>query len=134
MRCPGKVEEPTKIKVRRTRWIWTPPSTSSIKVNVDGFFRARSRSVRIRGVFRDANGRVVLQFPKEVEVDLARHVELLALYVGLLMAVASRWASSHVFIFKSLKTNCRLGGESTDDSLAIPECHVGMLLCFWGWD
>lgn len=55
-------------------------------------------------MFRDSKGRVLFQFGKEVSVDLAVHTEVLTLREGLLMAAASRKASTHSFVFES---NCQ---------------------------
>lgn len=43
-------------------------------------------------------GEILLQFAKELKVDLAVHAELLTIQEGLLVAVASRWASSCIFV------------------------------------
>lgn len=42
---------------------------------------------------------ILLQFGKAMLVDLAVHVEVLALREGLLVAAASHWTSSHSFSF-----------------------------------
>lgn len=64
------------------------------------FFGGSSRS-GIGSIFRNSGWRVLAQFRKEVVVDLVVHADVLALREGLLAVVASRWTSSHFFVFES---------------------------------
>lgn len=59
--------------------MWKPPATGQIKVNVDGSFRDGSSREGIGGVFRDFEGKVLLQFSKEVRVQSAMETEVLAM-------------------------------------------------------
>lgn len=52
-------------------------------------------------MFKYSEGQVLLQFGKGVSVVSAVHTEVLALKEGLQVAVASRWAYSHSFVFES---------------------------------
>lgn len=53
-------------------------------------------------MFRDSEGRVLLQFNKKVSVDLAVHAEVVALREGILVVAATlRWTLMHLFIFES---------------------------------
>lgn len=71
------------------------------QVSLDGSFLNVSGRGGIGGVFRGSEGRELLQFGKEVCVDWAVHAEMLVLREGLLGAAASRWTSSHSFVFES---------------------------------
>lgn len=97
----GNIEVPRRTRKIREHWVWKPLVYWKIKVNVNGCFLGGLGKVGIRGVFRDSEGRVLLQFCKEVIVDLAVEAEVLALREGLLVAVTSCWASTHSFMFKS---------------------------------
>lgn len=55
----------------------------------------------IRGLFRDPECRILVQFEKKIIVDSTVNVELLAFEVGILVATDTRWVSSHSFLFKS---------------------------------
>lgn len=70
-------------------------------MNVDGSFLGSSGRWGVRGLIRDSKGNILIQFRKEVNMDLVVHAEVLALNEGLIVAVASRWASIHSFVFKS---------------------------------
>lgn len=67
-------------------------------------------------MFRDSEGRVLLQFSKEVSVGLDVHVEVLALREGLLVAEVSRWALMHLFMFKS---DCQLVVAWVADPMSV---------------
>lgn len=51
-------------------------------------------------MFRDSNDRVLLQFGREVNVESAVHVEMLAFRDDLLVVAALRSALTHLFVFK----------------------------------
>lgn len=70
-------------------------------MNVNGSFLGSSGRGGIGGVFRDSEGKVFVQFSKEVSTDLIVLAEVLSLKQGILVAVASRWNSSHSFLFVS---------------------------------
>lgn len=55
-------------------------------------------------MFRDSDGRVLLQFFKEVCVDSTIYAEVMTLREGLLVAAVSRWSSSYSFMFE---LNCK---------------------------
>lgn len=55
------------------------PPPSGYKVNMDGSFLEVSDKEGIGSVFRDLEGKTLLQFNKKVKVDLAVHEEVLAL-------------------------------------------------------
>lgn len=69
-------------------------------MNIDDFFLRSSGKEGIEGVFRNLKGKVILQFDKEVSMESAVHVDVLALWEGLLVVAVSRWASSHSFMFE----------------------------------
>lgn len=71
---PENVELPRKPKKRKGNWVWTPPVSSYIKINVDGSYLGGSSKRNIGGVFRDPDENVLLQFGKEVQVDSTVHV------------------------------------------------------------
>lgn len=62
-------------KKNRGNWVLNLPPACQIKVNVDVSFFTGSGGWVIGVVLRDSNGKV-LQFSKEVRIDLAVHVEL----------------------------------------------------------
>lgn len=78
-----------------------PPASGQIKINVDESFFGNSGRKSIDGVFRDSEGKVCLQFGKKVHVNSAIYREILAFGEWILVAMVSRWASSHSFVFKS---------------------------------
>lgn len=67
-------------------------------MNLDGFYLGVLGRCGIEGVFRDSKDMVLLQFGEEVWVDLVVHAEDMALWEGLLVAVASRWPGFVSFI------------------------------------
>lgn len=64
------------------------------------FFQVLAEGAR-GGLFRNSGGKVLVQFRKEIVVDLAVYVNLLSLREGILMAAASRWASFLSFPIES---------------------------------
>lgn len=68
---------------------------------MDGSYLGGSGRESIGGVFRYSEGKVLLQFGKEVWVDSALYAELLAFQEDMLVAIASCWASSNFFVFES---------------------------------
>lgn len=64
-------------------------------------FLGRSDRGGIGGLFRDPEGKILVQFGKKVPVDSAMHTEFLVFREGILAATTSRWASSHSSIFES---------------------------------
>lgn len=101
IRSPGSVKVPRKNKKRKGKWVWTPPASGQIKVNVNDSYFGSSGKGGIGGVFRDLDGKVLLQFGKEVLVDSTVHVEVLAFRGEILVAVTSRWVSTYSFLFES---------------------------------
>lgn len=102
IRCPRIIDIPKKVKKRNKHLVWTPPANGQIKVNGDESFLGGYGRGGIRGIFLNSRGReVLIQFGKEVELDLAVYVEVLALREGILVVAALRWASSHSFLFES---------------------------------
>lgn len=70
---------------------------------MDKFFSDVSSG--IGGVLKDHLGTFLLHFGKQlVEVDLVIYVEILAIREALLIAIASRWATTTNFIFLGFKT------------------------------
>lgn len=52
-------------------------------------------------MFRDLDGKILFQFVEEVLVDLVAQAELLVLRKCFLIVAASRWFSTHIFLFES---------------------------------
>lgn len=52
VQCLGQIEERVHPRVRSEQWLWTPPATRVIKVNVDDSFLADFGKGNIRGVIR----------------------------------------------------------------------------------
>lgn len=68
---------------------WSPPTQGIIKINVDESFSGESLASGIRGVFKDHNESILLQFAKQFGADLAIHAEILAIRNGMLIVTAS---------------------------------------------
>lgn len=63
------------------------------------FWRIQAKG-DIGRVLKDSEGKVLIQFEKEVLLDSAVHAELLSFKEDILVAAASRWASIHSFVFE----------------------------------
>lgn len=72
----------------------------SIKVHVDGFYRARCNWSGIGGIFRNYEGNILIQFSKHIHIESAIHAELLAVCEGLLTVTTYCWATSSTFVFE----------------------------------
>lgn len=81
--------------------MWTLLRSRQIKVNMDDFFWGGLDREGIEEEFRYSKGSVLLQFCKEVRVELAAEMEVLELLECLLVVVGSHWVSTHSFLFKS---------------------------------
>lgn len=64
-----------------------------IKVNVDGFFSAKSNISGIGVILKDHDGRVLLKFCKQISADSSIHAEVLAVREDPLTLVMSRWVN-----------------------------------------
>lgn len=64
---------------------WPPLENGIIKVNIDEFFKGNDQG-GIRGIFCDANRRILFQFGKLVTVKSIIHAKLLAIRKRLLIA------------------------------------------------
>lgn len=94
------VEVPSRYKKSKSIWVWKSSLMGHIKMNVDDFFLGISGKGCIGGVFRDFEGKVLLQFGKEVQVDSTIHEEMLVFREWILVVAASRLASSLFFLFE----------------------------------
>lgn len=74
----------------KSSWVWRSPALGIMKVNVDAFFFGNSGRDGIRGLIRDSEERVLIQFCKEVRMNFAIHARFLLFREGLLVVVASR--------------------------------------------
>lgn len=92
---------PRKLAKCMMSLVWKPLNSESLKVNMNGSFLRSSGREGIGGPIRDSDGRVFIQFYKEVREDSTINAEVLALREGLLFVAVSRWASSHYFLFES---------------------------------
>lgn len=117
IRNSGNIEVSKKYKKRKTHCVWTPLVFGQIKINVDDSFLGNSNRWGIKGVFRDLKGNVILQFGKEVSVQLAIHTELIDFREESLVVAASRWRLSHSFVFE-LNSKSVISWV-TDPSLAL---------------
>lgn len=99
--CLDEIEVPRKHKVRRGNWVWTCLTTGFIKINMDVLFLGSSGKGGVGGVFRDSEGKVLVQFGKEAQVDSIVHVELLVFREGMFIATVFWWFSIHSFVFES---------------------------------
>lgn len=95
----------------------TPSAVGYNKVIIDGYFLGESDRGDIKGMFRDSEGRALLQFGRDVKMDLAIHEEVLALQEGLLVEATSRWVSTHSFVFES---DCKSIVAWTADRMSAP--------------
>lgn len=84
----------------KRHWVWVPPTFGQIKVNIDVSFLGGTGRGGIGGIFRNSNGRVLIQFGKQVSTDSVVHAEIMALREGLVVAATWQWASSHSFMFE----------------------------------
>lgn len=100
IRYSREIEKLAKHKPKKAKWVWIRLDIGCIKVNVDSSYKTDLGKGGIEGVFRDADGRIFLQFSKEVSVDLVIHAELLAIWKGLLLAATSRWVDVFSFTFE----------------------------------
>lgn len=103
------------------------PELRFLKVNVDGSFLRSSSQGVIEGLIRDLEGRILIQFCKEMWVDLVVHTEVLVLRERLLIAVASHWVL-HIASFFNQTPNpllyesqipCWLHGDSIICSVIV---------------
>lgn len=60
IRSPGNIVIPHKVKKGFRHWVWKPPVSGKIKVNVDGSFLGGSDRGGIEGLFRYLKGRVLV--------------------------------------------------------------------------
>lgn len=94
MRDLGSIEIPRKpVKCRRS-WVWKPPNSGFLKINVNGSFLCSFGRGGIWDLIRNSKGKVVIQFCSELRVDSTIHAKVLTLRKGLLVAMASQWAST----------------------------------------
>lgn len=87
---PRCIDAPGMNKKRISHCVWSPPVEGQIKVNVDGSFFGGVGREGIGDIFRNLDGKVLLQSCKKLLVELAVYVELLALREGLLVTDVSR--------------------------------------------
>lgn len=80
---------------------WTPSCQGTIKVNVNDSFSSASMSSDIVGVFKYHKGNFLLYFGKQVMVDSVIQAKILAIREALLIAAASRWATTTTFVIES---------------------------------
>lgn len=98
---PGCIEEPEKPQKSRITWVRNETTCLGSLNNLYGSFLGASRQGGIgRGVFKDSEGKFLLKFCKDMTADSTVHAKVLALWEGLLLAVALHWASSHSFLFE----------------------------------
>lgn len=88
--CSGAIEVLGQQLGGKAEWIWTQHESDIINVNVDGSFLATVDNGGIGGVFWKFGGKILVQFDKEVEVELIVHAKLIVLREGLLIATTSR--------------------------------------------
>lgn len=67
----GSIEVSKKPNKFKTLWVWK--DFGLIEVNIDGYLLEISRRGGIRRVFRDSEGKILVQFGKEVSVDSITH-------------------------------------------------------------
>lgn len=76
---PGSIVVPRKpIKIMR-QWVLTPPVLGCLKINIVESFLGSSGHGGIGALIKDLEGNILIQFSKEVRVDLAVYVEVQAL-------------------------------------------------------
>lgn len=73
-KCPGNIVLPHNVKKGSRQWIWMPSVNGQIKVNMDGSYLERSGR---GGLFRYAEGRILVQYGNEVTVDSMVHAKFL---------------------------------------------------------
>lgn len=87
IRSLGRIEVSKRSETLKRQWVWKPLTLGFIKINVDDYFLGVFEQRWYRGIFRNSEGDVLLQFCKEVYVDLAIYAEVLPLREGLLVVV-----------------------------------------------
>lgn len=90
---PEDLITPTRIQHPRSSIVWIPPPLDTIKIDVNRFFSSVTNWSDIRGVFYDHDGRMILHFGKNVSVDSAIQQKVMIIKEGLLITIASWWAS-----------------------------------------
>lgn len=56
----GSIEVPKRLRKIRRHWIWTPPASGHIKMNIDGSYICVSSRGGIGCGFKDSKGKVLL--------------------------------------------------------------------------
>lgn len=85
--------------------MWEEPPLGSLKFNIDAACKGCMGEAGIRGVLKDDKGSMLLIFSKVVGVMDSNAAELMALWEGFQIIVASDWARSHNIIFESNSHN-----------------------------
>lgn len=107
-RCPGGVFSPPTKVAPHHHIFWCPPPVGNNNVNTDGSDSNSQSQDGIGGIFRDDQVNPLLHYAKIVNVNSIIGTEILAIRESFLIVVASRWANSTSFIFKSDLPNVML--------------------------
>ena len=94
--CRAKMKKFTRKKVD-----WTPPDSSSLKMNIDGTVRGKPGEGGIGGVLRDYKGRVLALFSKSMGVVDSNFTDFRAILEGLRLYMSSEWANNFNLILES---------------------------------
>lgn len=129
VRCLRIIDEPDRHRRNMTHWVWTTPSTTHIKVNVDDFFLSASSKRGIGGILNDLEGMILLQLGREVRTDSEVHAELLAICEGLLVDAASLGIFTCFHFRIGLKVGCYMFQGSFDwvEYFCWSPCHIGRM-------
>lgn len=85
--------------------MWVPLVLGVIKINIDGSYSVEFNRSGIGGVSHDYFGNITLHFNKDILMDSAIMIEVMAIKEGLFIAAASQWAPLNTFHIESDSTN-----------------------------
>lgn len=134
IRIPGCVEVPRKLMKIKRQWEWKPPSSSQIKVNVNGSCFGISGSAGIGSIFIDSDGIVLLQFGKAMRGGVGYSCGSSG-FTERFTCDGGVWQiSSHSFLFESYsKFIFSFGREPLAICVVISELVLRVFHCFRIW-
>ncbi|XVF85746.1 hypothetical protein PTKIN_Ptkin17bG0142100 [Pterospermum kingtungense] len=103
--CLENIVAPKGKVKQRTRQSWLPPSSGSVKFNVDGSSAGKPGPAGIGGVMHDHTGKELACFSKSIGVEDSNIAELLAIREAFLIFIASPFVVGKKLIIESDSQN-----------------------------